>query len=263
MTSCGCSTYDRHSLCGALATTKATLEVKQFETVIKNVYNYFAHSTTRRVELQLWQSVCDDPVITINSFSSTQWLSVYNSIQSIARSYSSLLAFFAMESIGSSAANGILYLELQKWRCAALTVVLGDILGVLNTLSKKFQQDDIPLPCLLSIVESVKHELTARYLGIEPHWALGYREWYTKYGADGKMGETTLVRQQFDNQYLQTTVCQFVSNAIDALVERFPSASFVEAVQVIDPCKIPSDDESKVDYGKEYIHSLCTVFLLR
>ena len=153
----------------ALATTKATestLEVKQFETVIKDVYNYFAHSTTRRVELQLWQSVYDDPVITIQGFSSTRWLSVYNSIQSIARSYSRrLLAFFAME---SSAANGI-YLELQKWRCAALTVVLGDILGVLNTLSKKFQQDDIPLPHLLSIVESVKRELRARYLGKEPH----------------------------------------------------------------------------------------------
>ena len=246
----------------ALATTKATestLEVKQFETVIKDVYNYFGHSTTRRVELQLWQSVYDDPVITIKGFSSTRWLSVYNSIQSIARSYSSLLAFFAMESIGSSAANGI-YLELQKWRCAALTVVLGDILGVLNTLSKKFQQDDIPLPRLLSIVESVKRELTARYLGKEPRWALGYREWYTKYGADGKMGETTLVRQQFDDQYLQTTVRQFVSSAIDALVERFPSASFVEAVQVIDPCKIPSDDESKVDYGEEYIHTLCVQF---
>lgn len=63
--------------------------------------------------------------------------------------------------------------------------------------------------------------------------------------------------------YLQTTVRQFVSSAIDALVERFPSASFVEAIQVIDPCKIPSDDESKVDYGKEYIHSLRTVSLLR
>lgn len=187
--------YVAHRL--ALATTKATestLEVKQFETVITDVYNYFAHSTTRRVELRLWQSVYDDPIITIKGFSSTRWLSVYNSI---ARSYSSLLAFFAMQSIGSSAANGI-YLELQKWRCAALTIVLGDILGVLNTLSK-FQQDDIPLPHLLSIVESVKHELTVQYLGKEPRWALGYCEWYTKYGADGKMGETILVLQQFDH----------------------------------------------------------------
>ena len=38
------------------------------------------------------------------------------------------------------------------------------------------------------------------------------------------------MQQQFDDQYLQTTVRQFVSSAIDALVERFPSASFVEAV---------------------------------
>ena len=73
----------------------------------------------------------------------------------MARSYTSLLAIFAMEAIGSCAARGI-YMELQKWRYAAMTFVFQDILGVLSCLSKKFQQDDLPLPRLLSIVESTK-----------------------------------------------------------------------------------------------------------
>ena len=50
------------------------------------------------------------------------------------------------------------------WRYAALTFILHDIIGALSSLSKKFQQDNLPLTRLLSIVESVKEELKACYL---------------------------------------------------------------------------------------------------
>ena len=48
----------------ALATIKATdssPEIRMYEKVIKDLYNYFAHSSTRRVELHLWQSIYDGP----------------------------------------------------------------------------------------------------------------------------------------------------------------------------------------------------------
>ena len=152
-----------------------------YESIVKDVYNYLSHSTTRKVELQLWQTIYSDPVITIKGFSATRWLSVHNSIQSVATSYISLLAFFAIESVESHAARGI-YSQLRKWRCAAMTFALEDILGVLTTLSKRFQQDDLPLPCLLAVVKSVRKELTAHYLQSSgPHWGIKYREWYQKH----------------------------------------------------------------------------------
>ena len=43
---------------------------------------------------------------------------------------------------------------------------------------------------------------------------------------------------------------------IAALEERFPPTSFIEAVQVINPAFIPSDDEAKVVYGER---TICTI----
>ena len=43
---------------------------------------------------------------------------------------------------------------------------------------------------------------------------------------------------------------------IAALKERFPPTSFIEAVQVINPAFIPSDDEAKVEYGER---TICTI----
>ena len=244
----------------ALASTDATdklPDIIQYEKVIKDLYNYLAHSTVRREELQFYQNLCDDPAITIKGFSAVRWLSVHNSVQSVSRSYTSLLAFFSMEAIDSSAARGI-YAELRKWRFAALTFILNDILGSLTTLSKKFQRDDLPLPRLLGLVETTKRELTACYLNEDgPIWGLTYREWLAK---DGDAGATELVREEDDEAFLQRTSCSFVRHVIEALVERFPSSSFINAVQVIDPARIPKDDAAKVRYGEDSIKVLCQQF---
>ena len=104
-----------------LATISATdnvPEISVYQNIIRDVHSYFSHSTARRAELQLWQSVYDDPIISIKDFSSVRWLSVYNCVKSMAQSYTSLLAFFAMEAVNSSSARGI-YVELKRWRYAA------------------------------------------------------------------------------------------------------------------------------------------------
>ena len=74
--------------------TDAVPAVGRYEQVIRDIYNYLSHSTNRRADLEFWQSVCEDPVLTMKSPTRVRWLSVHNSIQSVARSYTSLLAFF-------------------------------------------------------------------------------------------------------------------------------------------------------------------------
>ena len=59
----------------ALATITATDDcpaIKKYEKTLKDVCNYLAHSTTRKVELHFWQTVYDDPAISIKSFTSVR-----------------------------------------------------------------------------------------------------------------------------------------------------------------------------------------------
>ena len=92
-------------------------------------------------------------------------------MQSVARSYTSLLAFFGIEAIDLSAARGI-FSELKQWKFAALTSIMNDILVSLTSLSKKFQKEDT---CLLGLVETLKRELKACYLGEDGHmWGAGH-----------------------------------------------------------------------------------------
>ena len=242
-----------HRLALASATaTEESPEIVRYEKVIQDVYNYLAHSTNRRAELEFWQSVSNDPAVTMKSLAATRWLSIHNSVQAVALSYTNLLAFFGID---SSAARGI-FSEVKQWRFAALTSIMNDILGSLTSLSKKFQKDDLPLPCLLGLVESSKRELTACYLGEDgPIWGAGYREWLSKYGEAEKMGETELHRDDGDEAFLRKVVSTFVKNVVEGLEERFPSSTFVTAVQVLDPCRIPQDDTVKVQYGEESIKS--------
>ena len=47
--------------------TDAVPAVGRYEQVIRDIYNYLFHSTNRRADLEFWQSVCEDPVLTMKS----------------------------------------------------------------------------------------------------------------------------------------------------------------------------------------------------
>ena len=63
--------------------------ISLYSSILKDIYNYLAHSSNRRAELEFWQSVYDDCTLTMKSPSPTRWLSMHNSVTStaIAKTY--------------------------------------------------------------------------------------------------------------------------------------------------------------------------------
>ena len=153
----------RLSLASLSAADRVPAICTYYSYTLKDIYNYLAHSSNRRAELEFWQGVYEDCMVTMKNPSPTWWLSMHNSVTSIAKSYSSLVAFFQLESLSSVAAAGI-FNQLKMWKFAAYTFFLQDVLGSLTHLSKNFQKDNMPLPWLLSNVEATKQELHAFYL---------------------------------------------------------------------------------------------------
>ena len=114
------------------------------------------------------------------------------------------------------------------------------ILSIFSKLSNNFQRDDLPLPRLLALVETAKRELRASYLGAGgPVWGLSYRLWNAKHGESGMMGETKLLPDDNDQHTIQSIATDFAKNIFAGLDERFPSSSFGNALQVLDPSQIP------------------------
>ena len=121
------------------------------------------HSNLRKEELAIWQDTFDEPVLTLKRPCATRWLSLNDSVATLGRSYTSILAFLQMQAISSSQAAQLLS-TLQTWRYAATTYFLWDIVGDLAQLSKVFQKSTLLIHQQLQFVASTKRSIRVTYL---------------------------------------------------------------------------------------------------
>ena len=85
--------------------------------------------------LAAWQEAFSEPVLTVKRPCATRWLSLSESVASLSRTYSGILAFLKMETTSQTES---LLVTLESWRFAATTYFLWDVLGDLAQLSKAF-----------------------------------------------------------------------------------------------------------------------------
>ena len=83
----------------------------------------------------------------------TRWLSLCNSVSTLGRSYTSILAFLQLQT--KSQAIQLLS-TLETWRYAATTFFMWDIIGDLAQLSTLFQTSTLPIHQQLQLKGSVE-----------------------------------------------------------------------------------------------------------
>ena len=107
----------------ALASSDAAESVDYIGTyasTLQSLHHYVNHSSLRKEELAIWQETFDEPVLTLKRPCATRWLSLNDSVATLGRSYTSILAFLQMQAISSSQAAQLLSTP-QTSRYAATT----------------------------------------------------------------------------------------------------------------------------------------------
>ena len=107
-----------------------------FASTLKSLHSYIHHSSVRMESLATWQEAFSKPVLTVKRPCATRWLSLCESVTSLSRTYSGILAFLKTETTQVAS----LLVALESWRFAATSNFLWDILGDLAQLSKAFQK---------------------------------------------------------------------------------------------------------------------------
>ena len=238
----------------ALATSSAAEKVDYisgYAGTLQSLHNYVNHSSLRKEELHVWQETYDEPVLTLKRPCATRWLSLSNSVATLGRSYTSILAFLQLQT-KSQAIN--LLSTLETWRYAATTHFMWDIIGDLAQLSKAFQSSTLPVHQQLQLVASTIRSIRATYLSdTGPQFGPHYRKWNESLGDDLTVNGQQLIQAEEDVLHFNADVKAFAEAVITALEERFPEDQLMYSASVIDPSLIPSADDDIVTYGNDGI----------
>ena len=132
-----------------------------FASTLKSLHSYIHQSSVRMESLATWHEAFSEPVLTVKRPCATRWLSLSESVTSLSRTYSGILAFLKMETTTQAAS---LLVALESWRFAATSYFLWNILGDLAQLSKAFQKSGLPIHRQFQLVTSTLRSLKATYL---------------------------------------------------------------------------------------------------
>ena len=128
----------------ALASSEDTKDITyltKFMEMLHAIYNYFHNSVVRSAKLRAVQAALEEPVRSYKEVFSVRWLSLYNAVEAVLRSWPALQTTPGDEVVSSSnpAASGILKFTSQ-FIFLATSFFLLDTLSVLKTVTKVFQK---------------------------------------------------------------------------------------------------------------------------
>lgn len=131
--------------------------IRNFRNMFNGVYAFFHTSANRTSLLSEMQGIYNDPVLKMKEPHEIRWLSVYDSVEAVFRSYPSLVATF--KSLSSNATASGYHTYFQKEKNAYLTAYFADIHSELSLLSKTFQRDNLHFIEVKGLIETTVNEL--------------------------------------------------------------------------------------------------------
>ena len=237
----------------ALSVSQAYQSVEYFiqiESMLRAIYSYFSHSSVRTERLKLVFSVLNKKFVRIQKLFDIRWLSRFQAVRAVVRSYEVLVTYFEDQSNKDITADGIAK-RLKKYRFVVLLHFLCDILSTLGQLNKTFQIPTYhPCDAHRKVTEVIK-ALKNRYLQKDIRWGP-----YTTECIEGiahhtiQVEETELQKQMEEKKRLETDVAKFVQAIVNNLTARFPSSDIIQAARIFDPAAVPGSDTDCAAYGE-------------
>lgn len=207
----------------ALCTSQAASGIPYLEHFKENLtamYKYFDKSALRTTTLGEFQAIFEDPQIKLKEVYDIRWFSFYGALESLYRTWSSLLAF-----MGSQKDPKAIGFEktLKEFKFVATISLLMDVIPLLTFLSLVFQREHVDLSSIQAAVQSTISQVTAlktkdgKFLSeVLPPKDSATHVTFKNVEIKIKKGEI----QQFKNMKLQ-----FLDNLLGNLNKRFPSDS--------------------------------------
>ena len=201
------------------------------------------------------QAALEEPVRSYKEVFSVRWLSLYNAVEAVLRSWPALQTTLDDEVVSSSnpAASGILKF-MSQFIFLATSFFLLDTFSVLKTVIKVFQKSDVDFSVAQPIIQSAISSLEAQLVTPGPSLARFL-------ATAGESCEEYLECQITDSRPQRTQFESLKKNFIEQLVvnmnKRFPDEdlSLLNAMTILDMERLPSAD-GLAEHGVEKLELL-------
>ena len=129
----------------ALCTSQAATNIpalKEYQDIMRNLFNYFKGSASRTQSLTQIQLILQDPQLKIKEIYEVRWLSFYGALETIYRSYGSLLASKELQKDPKAVG---LHKKMSNKQFLYITHMMMDGIPLVTILSQTFQQKELDL----------------------------------------------------------------------------------------------------------------------
>jgi len=206
----------------ALCTSQAASGIPYLDRFKENLtamYKYFDKSALRSTNLGEFQKIFDDPQIKLKEVYDIRWFSFYNALESLYRTWSSLLAFMGSQKDPKSGFEK----TLKEFKFVATISLLMDVIPILTFLSLVFQREHVDLSSIQAAIKSTVSQVAAlktkdgKFLSeVLPPKDSASHVMFKDVQIHIKKGEI----QQFTSMKLK-----FLDNILENLNKRFPDDS--------------------------------------
>ncbi|XP_077863952.1 zinc finger protein 862-like [Saccoglossus kowalevskii] len=209
----------RLALCTSQA-AKSVTYLQKYSQILTDIYYYFSRSAVRTESVKEIQLILDDPLLKYKEVHDVHWFSFYSSLETIYRTYGSLVTYFQSVACTQPIAKGLAK-RMTCYEFVATTHLLMDIIPVLTHMSMVFQSADIDIAIVQASIQTTTARIkelgskNRKYLSDFEQMSSANGKTYTVNGHN--ISATTNQKKHFDN-----IRSDFTKNILDNLEERFP-----------------------------------------
>ena len=229
-----------------LAVSQAYSSIAYFvrlENILKSIYSHFSHSSCRIEKLKEIFDLLDQKFLRVRKLHDVRWLSRYEAVNTIVKTYTPLLVYFEDVSQSDVVAEGLAK-QMTTYRFVFTIHFLLDVLSTMAQLSKIFQIHGYHPYSAIQKVDEVCLAFDSRYLNQNVRWgphASSCIEQIDK----GELPVTSSNRMRggedvTERRQAQQDAVNFVKLVVQNLRSRFPKNDLFQAAVIFDPSRIPS-----------------------
>lgn len=242
----------------ALASGQAADSVpylKQYQQYVNTIYKYYHYSPKHSSTLKEMQAILHSAEMKFKQVFHTRWLSFDGAVEALLVNLECLISALISDCDTDPTARGILTF-VTTFKFLATTHLLADVLPVISRLSKRFQRQCIDFSAVSDGIDTTVAALNSFKQSPGPRLKKFLSEVPSEpsesfYFKEQKVSDSAAQRQAFS-----TSMEQFLAKLVENLYSRFPDQGLLGAFSILDPQKLPSDQEL-ASYGLTELDVLC------
>ncbi|XP_070573021.1 zinc finger protein 862-like [Ptychodera flava] len=238
----------------------------KYQALVNDLYKYYHYSPKNQNKLATAQESVGDRKLKYQQVFHTRWLSFYNTVSTICKTFDSLLSALHddVEHNQNNARVSGLLKNIARFDFIAMSYFLLDVLAVLNTTCLSLQADNLTFSDVSEYICACKRAIDDFKVKKGPHF-LKFLESVESENADRaefefhshKIALTSKHRENFAKSSQK-----FLDCLSDNLASRFDESDDVisASFDILVPSKSPADDGELLEYGIQEIDTLGDFF---